>query len=50
MQTEQTEQAEQKENKSTKCSCTKRIVILEKQIEELRREILVLRQVINGSR
>ena len=46
-----TEQTTQKETKSTeKCTCTKRIVALEKQVAELNREISLLRGVIKGGR
>lgn len=49
MATEQTTQ--NKETKSTeKCTCTKRIVALEKEVVELKREIGLLRGVIKGSR
>lgn len=46
-----TEQTQQKETKSTeKCTCTKRIVTLEKEVAKLKREISLLRGVIKGSR
>ena len=48
MATEQTTQ--NKETKTEKCTCTKRIVALEKQVAELKREISLLRGVIKGGR
>ena len=48
MPTEQTPQS--KETKTEKCNCTKRIVALEKEVAELKREISLLRGVIKGSR
>jgi hypothetical protein len=45
-----TTQTAQKENKTEKCTCTKRIVALEKQVAELKREIALLRGVIKGGR
>jgi hypothetical protein len=45
------EQVQQnKETKNEKCSCTKRIVALEKQVAELKREISLLRGVIKCNR
>ena len=45
------EQATQKETKSTeKCTCTKRLVALEKQVSELKAEIALLRAVLGGGR
>ena len=45
------EQATQKETKLTeKCTCTKRIVALEKQLSELKDEIALLRAVLGGGR
>ena len=45
-----TEQTPQKETKTEKCTCTKRIVALEKQVAELKAEIALLRAVLGGSR
>ena len=45
------EQATQKETKNTeKCTCTKRIVALEKQVADLKAEIALLRAVLQGGR
>ena len=49
MATEQTTQS--KETKTTeKCTCTKRIVALEKQVAKLNAEIELLRRVMKGGR
>ena len=46
-----TEQTPQKETKNTeKCTCTKRIVALEKQVADLKAEIALLRAVLQGGR
>lgn len=46
-----TEQATQsKVIKTEKCTCTKRLVALEKQVAELKHEISLLRGVIKGVR
>ena len=39
-----------KETKTEKCTCVKRLVALEKQVVELKREISLLRGVIKGVR
>ena len=45
------EQATQKETKNTeKCTCTKRLVALEKQVADLKAEIALLRAVLQGGR
>lgn len=45
------EQATQKETKLTeKCTCTKRIVTLEKQVNELKAEIALLRLVLRSAK
>lgn len=49
MQTQQTQQ--NKETKTTeKCTCTKRLVALEKEVANLKREISLLRGVLKGGR
>lgn len=48
MATEQTPQS--KETKTEKCTCTKRIVALEKEVAQLKHEISLLREVIKGGR
>jgi hypothetical protein len=46
-----TEQAPQnKETKTEKCNCVKKVVELEKAVEELKREMSLLRGVITSTR
>lgn len=45
-----TEQTNQKETKTEKCTCSKQIAELKKQVIKLTSEIAVLRAVLRGSR
>lgn len=51
MSTAQEQATQNKGTKSTeKCTCSKRIVALEKQVADLRAEIALLRAVLQGGR